>query len=278
MAKKSAKKTGAKKPAAAKKVAKKIAKIAKKAVKASSKSAKQPAKKATKKAIKKAATKPVKKTATQAKKATKATPVSKKSARKAAPEASKTESKNLVGTVTKLGGKGVLIRLKRPPEEKAKAEAAVAAARSYTEKSNGQNPVTLHHRKPTKQEMAEFLELLLSRRKQLMGDMKGLEAEAFSDETQVVSTNHLADSSFEQYEQEFTLSMIENEADELREIGRALDKIEEGTFGVCESCGIDISIERLRVMPYTRVCIHCRTKFEEEGTGREFGIVPERRV
>jgi hypothetical protein len=31
-------------------------------------------------------------------------------------------------------------------------------------------------------------------------------------------------------------------------------------------------------MPYTRICIHCRNKFEEEGGGEEYGVVPERRV
>jgi DnaK suppressor protein len=121
-------------------------------------------------------------------------------------------------------------------------------------------------------------ELLVVRRAQLQGDVKDLEGEAFSDETQRVSTNHLADSSFEQYEQEFTLSMIENESEELREISRALDKMTHGTFGECEACGIDISIERLRAMSYTRICIHCRSKYEEEGGGEEYGVFPERRV
>lgn len=183
----------------------------------------------------------------------------------------------VAATAAKISTKGILIRLKKPVEREA-AAAETAANRNFTERSKGSSPITLHHRKPTKPELAELRELLLTRRTQLMGDVKGLEAEAFSDETQVVSTNHLADTSFEQYEQEFTLSMIENETGELKEIGRALDKLEQGKFGVCESCGVDISIERLHAMPYTRICIRCRTRFEEEGNGEEFGVVPERRV
>ena len=184
-------------------------------------------------------------------------------------------------SATKLSGKGVLIRTtKRAAPVAAPAPEAPVKTRhvNATEKSKGENPVTLHHRKPTKAESDEFRDLLIVRRKQLQGDVDGLEAEAFSDETQHVSSNHLADSSFEQYEQEFNLSMIENETEELKEIGRAFEKIDRGTFGVCEACGIDISIERLRVMPYTRICIHCRNKYEEEGGGEMFGVHPERRV
>jgi DnaK suppressor protein len=199
---------------------------------------------------------------------------------KKAPE-SESKKPAVLRSATKLSGKGVLIRTTKRaapasapvPEERVKTRHVNA-----TEKSKGENPVTLHHRKPTKAESDEFRDLLVVRRKQLQGDVDGLEAEAFSDETQHVSSNHLADSSFEQYEQEFNLSMIENETEELKEIGRALEKIDRGNFGVCEACGIDISIERLRVMPYTRICIHCRNKFEEEGGGEVFGVHPERKV
>ncbi|MCA8915728.1 MAG: TraR/DksA C4-type zinc finger protein [Planctomycetes bacterium] len=203
---------------------------------------------------------------------------SKKSGKKAASASSKKPA--VTRTASKVSGKGVLIRLKRSgpapaasPEERVKLRHVNA-----TEKSLGENPITLHHRKPTKKEADEFRQLLTVRRAQLQGDVNDLENEAFSDETQHVSSNHLADSSFEQYEQEFNLSMIENETEELKEISRALEKIDGGKFGECEACGIDISIERLRVMPYTRICIHCRSKYEEEGGGEQYGVHPERRV
>ena len=291
-AKKSAKKT-AKKPA--KKAAKKTAK----------KSAKKAVKKPAKKAAKKSATKkPVKKSASKksaAKKTTKKSTAkkpaakkstSKKSAKKTAAKkpakkpAKKTASKSgakksgVSRTAKRVSNKGVLISLKRSGAASPAAPAEREKLRhvNATEKSKGENPITLHHRKPTKKEAAELRQLLVTRRNQLQGDVNDLQAEAFSDETQNVSSNHLADSSFEQYEQEFNLSMIENETEELKEIARAIEKIDGDKYGECESCGIDISIERLRVMPYTRICIHCRSKFEEEGGGEEYGVHPERRI
>lgn len=300
MAKKAAKKSAKKKPAAKKATAKKSAKkpvkksAAKKPAKKSaakkkpaakkSASKKAPAKKSAgkKSAAKKSASKSASKKTTSGKKAAKKTSMSKSKSGAKKSSASKSGSKksSVARTAKRVSSKGVLIKLKRsgPAPAAAPVEREKLRHVNATEKSKGQNPITLHHRKPTKKEAEEFRGLLVTRRNQLQGDVNDLQAEAFSDETQHVSSNHLADSSFEQYEQEFNLSMIENETEELKEISRALEKIDLGTFGECESCGIDISIERLRAMPYTRICIHCRSKFEEEGGGEIYGVHPERRV
>ena len=53
-------------------------------------------------------------------------------------------------------------------------------------------------------------------------------------------------------------------------IKQALDRIEEGTFGVCDSCGEDISIKRLKARPVTTQCIDCKTK--EEAQEKVLGI------
>ena len=48
----------------------------------------------------------------------------------------------------------------------------------------------------------------------------------------------------------------------MQKIQESLDKIEEGTYGVCELCGEDISIARLRARPVASYCIRCKTKME----------------
>jgi RNA polymerase-binding protein DksA len=274
--KKTAKKA-AKKPApkAAKKAAPKAARKAasKPAKKSASKPAKKPAaRKATAKVAKKGKAKPTKKSTMTSK------PASKTTGRKSGGGKTAARKNTFERIATRIPNKGVLIRLKRTGPGYTSDGKEILREVKSVEKSKGATPITLHHRRPTSKELIELRELLLQRRNQLMGDVRDLEAGAFSEETQHVSTNHLADSSSEQYEQEFTLSMIENETEELKEIGRALEKIEGGNYGECEACGIDISIERLQAMPYTRICIHCRTKFEEEGGGEEYGVFPERRI
>ena len=49
----------------------------------------------------------------------------------------------------------------------------------------------------------------------------------------------------------------------IRKIKEALDRIEDGTFGICELCEREISIERLKVRPVTTYCIKCKTKLEQ---------------
>ncbi len=49
----------------------------------------------------------------------------------------------------------------------------------------------------------------------------------------------------------------------LREIDYALQKIKEGTYGICEGCGEDISEERLCALPWTRFCAKCAQQYEE---------------
>jgi DnaK suppressor protein len=60
----------------------------------------------------------------------------------------------------------------------------------------------------------------------------------------------------------FMLRIRDRENKLIKKIKKALDRIEDGSFGICESCGEDISIERLKARPVTTLCIECKTKQE----------------
>lgn len=60
----------------------------------------------------------------------------------------------------------------------------------------------------------------------------------------------------------FTLRIRDREHKLIKKIKKALERIEEGTFGICDACGDDISIERLKARPVTTECIECKTKAE----------------
>lgn len=55
---------------------------------------------------------------------------------------------------------------------------------------------------------------------------------------------------------------------ELSEIKRALNKIKQGKYGICEMCEDEIHIERLKVKPFARFCIKCREIFEKENNNK----------
>lgn len=164
------------------------------------------------------------------------------------------------------------------PAKVSPTQAAPAVRVLPVERSKGSEPITLHHRQVNAREAAELRTALVDRRRQLLSDVNSLESEALSADNRV-SNNHLADTSGDQYEQDFTLQFIENETEDLQAIQRALDKLDgkvPAPYGRCESCGIWISVERLKAKPFARICIHCIDKFEKEGGGEVFGIRPER--
>jgi len=119
----------------------------------------------------------------------------------------------------------------------------------------------------SKTEIGEFKALLLHRRRVLEGDVKGLENEAMKRGSDVGDLStlpmHLADLGTDSFEQEMSLGLMESESDELKQINEAFERISDGSFGLCENCKKKIPKERLRAIPYTRLCVNCKMK--EEG-------------
>ena len=68
----------------------------------------------------------------------------------------------------------------------------------------------------------------------------------------------------------FMLRIRDREHKLIKKIKKALDRIENGTFGICDSCGEDISIKRLKARPVTTQCIDCKTK--EEAQEKALGL------
>ncbi|OHB72346.1 MAG: hypothetical protein A2W23_05550 [Planctomycetes bacterium RBG_16_43_13] len=120
----------------------------------------------------------------------------------------------------------------------------------------------------SKAEMSEFRKLLEKRNKVLSGDASTLEEKALKRNIQDSSGDlssmpmHMADLGTDNFEQELTLGIVENEQDEIREINEALRRIKDGKFGLCESCSKPITKIRLRAVPYARLCIGCKKKEE----------------
>jgi DnaK suppressor protein len=68
----------------------------------------------------------------------------------------------------------------------------------------------------------------------------------------------------------FMLRIRDREHKLIKKVKKALDRIEKKTFGICEKCGDDISIERLKARPVTTQCIECKTK--EEAFEKALGL------
>lgn len=118
-----------------------------------------------------------------------------------------------------------------------------------------------------KKDVQYFKEILTGRLQELLshGDdtVSGMTApkENFPDPTDRASL---------EAERNFMLRIRDRENKLIKKIKKALERIDKGTFGICEKCGEDISIKRLKARSVTTQCIECKTK--EEAVEKALGL------
>ncbi len=117
-------------------------------------------------------------------------------------------------------------------------------------------------------DMQVYKERLLALRARLRGDVSHMadgalnssRAEAIGDLSRMPI--HMADLGADNFEREFTLSLMENEEETLGRIEASLERIEDGTYGDCGECGAKIPKARLNAIPYATLCVKCASQSE----------------
>jgi RNA polymerase-binding protein DksA len=112
-----------------------------------------------------------------------------------------------------------------------------------------------------------FRDLLVQERQRVQAAIDNLHEEnpgTITDESgeEAVYDNHLADTATVTYDRELDYTLEENEEHLLAEIDAALQRIENGTYGVCTNCGKQIAPERLEARPWATLCIDCQRQRE----------------
>jgi len=74
--------------------------------------------------------------------------------------------------------------------------------------------------------------------------------------------NHMADDATEAFEQAKDLALLQNAERLLEQVRDALRRLDEGTYGKCESCGETIDPARLEALPYVTLCLRCQQRLE----------------
>ena len=69
---------------------------------------------------------------------------------------------------------------------------------------------------------------------------------------------------------EVSILLSARDKEKLLAINEALEKVREGTYGVCEECGDEIGAGRLKAMPLARQCVPCQSRLEKEQAHQEF--------
>ncbi|MBN2255319.1 MAG: RNA polymerase-binding protein DksA [Deltaproteobacteria bacterium] len=106
-----------------------------------------------------------------------------------------------------------------------------------------------------------FKQLLSSRIDQLLNDAGKTVSEMTDDN---VNLPDITDRASLESDRNFELRIRDRERKLLKKLNEALSRLDEGTFGICESCGGKISEKRLMARPVTTLCINCKKKQEEQ--------------
>jgi DnaK suppressor protein len=119
-----------------------------------------------------------------------------------------------------------------------------------------------------------FKQMLLDKRREILINVNNIEDETLKKSRLDASGDlssmpiHMADLGTDNYEQEFALGLMDSERKLLQEIDDALQRIEEGTYGICQGTGQPIPKARLEAQPWARYCVEYARLLEK-------GIVTE---
>jgi len=97
-------------------------------------------------------------------------------------------------------------------------------------------------------------------RKRLGADLAALGSHKLTS----AASGDAADAAFDHTGEELSSQLAELEARELNQIERALLRLKQGTYGLCEACGCKIPVARLNVLPYSTLCIKCQRESESD--------------
>jgi RNA polymerase-binding protein DksA len=152
------------------------------------------------------------------------------------------------------------------PRAVSKARAAAPAGRENGGRgaSRGKGPAP-------RREM--FTRLLMGERRRLLQELSQMEEHQVKTEEKTVADasgyeDDLVDVATETFEREKGLALESSVQGLLEMVEEALRRIREGTYGICDSCGRPIDANRLRAIPYTRLCIRCKEREERARAAR----------
>ena len=121
-----------------------------------------------------------------------------------------------------------------------------------------------------KADLRYFRDLLLDKRREILGNVDSMESEAFKGGSNLSNMPiHMADVGTDNFEQEFTLGLIESERKILREIQDALVRIDDRTFGICQGTGKPIPRVRLEAVPWAKYSIEYSRLLESGKLARD---------
>lgn len=114
-----------------------------------------------------------------------------------------------------------------------------------------------------KAEIEKFKKRLIGLRAQMTRTFQGTAAEVKTPDEATGYSQHQADQGTDDFDRTINMELTEKEYVILRQIDRALEKIEENTYGTCDITGDEIPLARLEAVPYATMTVKAQDKWEK---------------
>jgi DnaK suppressor protein len=172
------------------------------------------------------------------------------------------------------GKTSIRTKPKAAPKRKKAAEKPVPKKISAKKKqkvvSRTKKPVRSLSPKPGSKEFederrASLRKMLVTRREQIVNEAKTEISKYIKGETRQLVDTALDDGDWSVVDlsEDVSLRRLSTHRDNLQRIDEALRKFDEGTYGICEDCGEEISRERLKILPFAIYCTDCQERREQ---------------
>jgi len=114
-----------------------------------------------------------------------------------------------------------------------------------------------------KSEVTKFKKQLEEMRQKLVGSLQSSSAEVKKPDEATGYSQHQADQGSDDYDRKLSLELTTQEFQLLKQIDRALEKVQDGTYGICDISGEEIPKPRLEAMPYALTTVQAQEKLEK---------------
>ena len=128
-------------------------------------------------------------------------------------------------------------------------------------KSDSSTSTPKEFRRLTPEELEETRKKLIDMRENILENMRKEIADYRLRASS--SSADLVDQAADAYDDNVSFEIAANSDQELEQIDSALEKIEKGTYGLCEMCSVTISPSRLKILPFATRCVNCRSNYEQ---------------
>jgi DnaK suppressor protein len=165
---------------------------------------------------------------------------------------------------------------KRKPVAKIKP-APVAPVKSRTAATVAEKPVgpavvdlpvrpkeSAKEREARERRQEALHKMLLGKRQEIMREIEGSLGQSLTEDQQrrLESARDVGDQALMDLERELGISLMEMRNRRRQSIDEALTRLNEGTYGICAECGVEISERRLQAVPFAKLCVECQSRVE----------------